>query len=778
MSPSSIYREEFVTPLPRHSGQEAVMKSSCVGVVLDGPPVGGDALAQDLDNTPAAIRDKEADKRGAARNSASDKPGLPPVAAGVPALPKLPVNAAWRRRLDAVKERQGQPAAQGIVPRAPQYYVGQLTPVQDAAGAQALLEFARQRPLAFIGFDTEFRYDRPGVVVSKHKTAYDPSSIRPFLLALALAEPDDPDRLTFYRFVVDLRVPDVLPALADLLRLPCCFVGHYTHAELLCLFKLGLPEPRQLWDTWVAEKARYLGQNHKNYKSKPGADEGEQTRAAAELEEEDAFSYGLVSTCRRYGVPYPFAGDKDRLQRSFLDHPADAPFSREQLEYAAADAISAASLYLPQVTAATLAGIRQHLDAVEMQWVVTNARMAWRGVRKDQALCRRVEQAAREHLAKLQAELARRGIANAESFVQLRDFFERQGLLHLFRRGGKISFDKQMLEEFEGHHPVIPLLRAARRINSLLEGKILTDEFVGADGRVHPNYTQLGTHTGRQASWGPNVLGIGKVFRPLIIADPGRGLGEVDLSQIEVGVTAAVYHDEQLAEMFNTGDVYSAMAQLFFRKDLPAEDRDMPSQAFKKKYGSLRAKMKICTLGIIYGLTPHGLALRLKTSRAEAAALQERFMSMFPALKRGLARTPAFGAMCGYVSTSSGLRRSRDRRSGPLSNWERNWMTNHPVQGSAAYVFKVAGNRLDRLYRRYDAWLLVPLHDAYLFEAPLEVLPDVARLTEKVLCEAVQEHYPQLRPRAEVNIEHPACWNKDGRSDSVERWLEDPVFSL
>jgi len=116
-----------------------------------------------------------------------------------------------------------------------------------------------------------------------------------------------------------------------------------------------------------------------------------------------------------------------------------------------------------------------------------------------------------------------------------------------------------------------------------------------------------------------------------------------------------------------------------------------------------------CTLALIYGITPYGLALRLNTSKAEAAALLDRFMAMFPELRRALAETPQFGALCGYVSTLTGLRRHWARASGPLSSWERNWMPNHPVQGSAAVVFKVAGNRLDKLYRRYDARLLVPL---------------------------------------------------------------------
>jgi DNA polymerase-1 len=404
--------------------------------------------------------------------------------------------------------------------------------------------------------------------------------------------------------------------------------------------------------------------------------------------------------------------------------------------------------------------------------------MAWRGVHKDQTLCRRTEQAAREHRTTLQARLTEYGIANAESHVQLTACFEGQGLLHLFQRNGKVSFDKEMLEEMEGHHPAIPLLRATRKINALLESHFLGDEFVGGDGRVHPNYSQLGTHTGRQTSWGPNILGLGRVFRPLVVPEPGRGLGEVDLAQIEVGIAGAVYHDDNLVEMFNTGDVYSAMALDFFRAELPEEDRSLSSTQFKAKYKALRAKMKTCTLGIIYGMTAYGLALRLSVSQEEAARMLDRFMAMFSTLKEALAEVPSFGALCGYSATVSGLRRYRAVRTGPLSIWERNWLTNYPVQGAAAVAFKAAGNRLDKLYQRYDARLLVPLHDAYLFEAPLDRLADVATLTERVLCETVQEYFPMLQPRAEINIEHPNCWNKDGHFDSVERWMEDPLFSL
>jgi DNA polymerase-1 len=685
---------------------------------------------------------------------------------------------SWRRRFEGAPA-QGQPENDPIIPRAPGYYAGRVTLVVDAAGVEALLDLSRQRPLAFVGLDTEFRYSRPPIAYDRKQAVHDCRSVVPLLLSLALAEAGAAEgKGTLYPFVIDLRVPEVLPALKDLLRLPVCFVGHYTHAELLCLWQLGLPEPSILWDTWAHEKALHLGRNHKKYRLGPGADAAEQARAAEEAEEEEHFGNSLAATCHRYNVPYGFAGDKERLQRSFLEHPAYAPFTPEQVEYATADAVAAARLYPRQVLAATQAGILHHLQTVEMPWVVTNARMVWRGVRIDADSCRRVEEACQRHLHALQPQLAALGVPNVRSHQQLEQFFAREGLLDLFRRDGKISFDKGLLDEFRDRHPAIPLIRAARRVYDLRAEGLLSGQHVGADGRVHPEHRQLGAHTGRQTCRRPNVAGLGRVFRPLVVPDPGRGLGEVDLSQIEVGVAGAVYHDAGLVEMFNTGDVYSAMAQRFYAPQLPEEDRRLTSRDFKRRHRDLRDRMKACTLGLIYGLTARGLALRLGVPEPEAVSLQEAFLGMFPTLRRGLEEAPAYGAIRGYAEAVSGLRRYRARGRAALTSWERNWLTNFPVQGSAAVVFKAAGNRLDRLYRRYDAWLVVPLHDAYVFEAPLEVLGEVAELTARVMCESVQDCFPVLLPQVEVNVAHPTCWNKEGRVDSIERWVEDPTFTF
>jgi DNA polymerase-1 len=112
------------------------------------------------------------------------------------------------------------------------------------------------------------------VPIDRKHVAYDPRSIDPLLLSLALLEPVEAETAQqnskdwrLYRFVVDLRVPEVLPSLKSLFQLPVCFVAHYAHADLPCLFQLGLPDPSLLWDTWVHEKAIHLGRNHKRYKS-------------------------------------------------------------------------------------------------------------------------------------------------------------------------------------------------------------------------------------------------------------------------------------------------------------------------------------------------------------------------------------------------------------------------------------------------------------------------------------------------------------------------------
>ena len=615
---------------------------------------------------------------------------------------------AWNERLQKVElEQVPRPVEYGLK-KSSRYYSIKTNFVDTLDGAQAMLGFVLQRPLSHIGFDTEYRYDRPGVMIDKRNTAYDPRSIRPLLLSLAMAEPFENEGGRLFNFVIDLRIPELLPALKELFQLPVCFSGHNAKAELFCLWKLGLPEPNILWDTFICEKTLQMGRHHHKYKLLKKADEFEQIQAKEEAKEQKKFSFSLVATCQRYGVAHRMENQKERLQQSFLVHPEGANFSEEQIEYSAEDAIVAAGLYPLQVQKAVQNGLLHHCETVEMPWVATNARIEWVGVRIDKM--KRDEAITRigEHKERLEKHLsAEYGIQNSRSHKQLTEFFKSCGLLRKFLQGGKVSFDKEVLKKNADLHPAIALLRAARRASDLLADKFLSSDFVGEDGRIKAEHHQLGADTGRQTSRWPNLLGLDSVLRPLVIPEPGYGIGEADWSQVEVGVAAAVYGDDELVRMFNSGDVYSSMAQHFFRDDLPKEDLTISGKEFKKKHKDLRNQMKSCTLGIIYGITPIGLAETLGTTKTKAAALQDRFAAMFPRLKTALTQAAQSGAIRGYAYTVSGLKRCRGK-TGEATRWEKNWLTNHPVQGSAAVVFKAAGNRLDKLYPQYDARIIVP----------------------------------------------------------------------
>ena len=536
------------------------------------------------------------------------------------------------------------------------------------------------------------------MLIKKGRYWSDPRSVVPLLMAITLVEEQRDARCRLIRSVVDCRDRTVTAALADVFRLPVPFVAHFAQAELFCLWTLGLPTPDQLWDTCVAERAFLLGRHHYRYLAKGEPDEDEEVGARAEAKDRKTHECSLETTCLRRGVPLRFAAEKKRLQRSFLDHPDGKPFSTEHIEYAAEDAVVAAELYFIQVEQAVKENCFNHLITVEMPWVVTNSRCIWDGVRIDPGKCGQLRMPCRRHQVGLAGELKDMGLNNANSHDQIEAFFARCGLLELFRVQKKYSFNDKALEAAEDRHPAIPLIRASRKVARLLNDKTFTGELIGADGRLHPSHRQLGAESGRNSMQDPNLGGLGRALRPIIVPAPGFGIGEVDLSQIEVGIAAAYFNDPALIRMFNGRDVYTAMMCEFYANDLTPGELALSDKTLKKRYPHLRDMMKVCTLAIIYNISPFGLSVQLGVTVQEAEQLQQRFLGMFPKLTTALREASQYGIIRGFAYVCSGLRRWR-ARPGAASNWEVNWMRNTPVQGSAAVVFKVAGNRL---YRRYQ----------------------------------------------------------------------------
>lgn len=465
----------------------------------------------------------------------------------------------WQPALAAVPK---QPDVENLfgVPRSRNYYAKDISFVRTATEAEAMLQLVMERPLSHAGFDTEYRYGNPPTI-ARHRERYDVRCVEPLLLSLCLVEPSAHGEI-LYRFVVDLGSMEVLPSLGRIFMRPLSFAAHFAKGDLFCLWQLGLPEPQLLWDTCVAEKALNLGHGHVRYKVTE-KDVSAEIEAKSETEAVERMSYSLVETCRRYEVPMENEADKGTLQRSFLDYQPGTPFTEEQIAYAAEDAVAVAKLYPQQVLATARQGCLHHLETVEHPWTITIARMEWTGIRVDEELARQVRTDCEEQLPHLEEKLKNYGLGNASSNPQVREFFRRINLLHLFAGRDGEKFEKSLLKRYADRHPAIPLIIEYRQKRTLLTDGILDSTLKGADDRYHPEQRQLGTHTGRQTSKNPNILGLPGSMRPLVIPEEGKGIGEVDLCQIEVGVTAAMYGDDALVRL-STRVMFTPLWPSFF----------------------------------------------------------------------------------------------------------------------------------------------------------------------------------------------------------------------
>lgn len=150
----------------------------------------------------------------------------------------------WKETLDKTPP-PATPSFVGPLSRLPKktsVYSECLTFVNTSEGVRDLIQLAHERPISWIGFDTEYRFDRPAVTIKKDVEAVDVRSVHPLLLSLSLVEPESDDQLRIYRFVVDVRQPELAQKLESIFRLPVPFVAHFARAELHCLWQLQLAE--------------------------------------------------------------------------------------------------------------------------------------------------------------------------------------------------------------------------------------------------------------------------------------------------------------------------------------------------------------------------------------------------------------------------------------------------------------------------------------------------------------------------------------------------------
>jgi DNA polymerase-1 len=250
-------------------------------------------------------------------------------------------------------------------------------------------------------------------------------------------------------------------------------------------------------------------------------------------------------------------------------------------------------------------------------------------------------------------------------------------------------------------------------------------------GRIHASFNQTVASTGRLSSSDPNLQNVpvrremGQQIRQAFVPEPGWTLLTADYSQIELRLLAHFCGDDELCRAFaEDRDVHAAVASQIFH--VP-EDQVSAAQ---------RRMAKTVNFGVVYGISPPGLAQRLGIKRDEAAAFISAYFKRYPRVGEYQARLLEQCRKNGYVSTLLGRRRKFDPTAiRPSSNFrDRNQAEreaiNMEVQGSAADLMKLAMLDTYRRLKRegYKARLLLQIHDELVFESPPDELAGLAGL--------------------------------------------------
>ncbi|GAB4251287.1 MAG: DNA polymerase I [Thermoleophilia bacterium] len=319
---------------------------------------------------------------------------------------------------------------------------------------------------------------------------------------------------------------------------------------------------------------------------------------------------------------------------------------------------------------------------------------------------------------------------NLGSTQQLaRILFETLGLPPQHKTKTGYSTDAKALEALRDQHPIIELILNHRELSKLLSTYLLAlPELVDEQQRIHTTFHQTVTATGRLSSSDPNLQNIpvrteiGAQIRECFSAPEGFKLVVSDYSQIELRIMAYLSGEPALLEAFREGDdIHRRTAAEVF--DLPEEEVD----------SRIRGYAKAVNFGIMYGISPFGLAQQLAIPREEAAAYIERYFARLPRVREFIDQTIEDAKAKGFVATIFGRRR-------PLPEiHSRNFQTrslgerlavNSVIQGSAADIIKVAMLRVhERLGREHShARLVLQVHDELITEAPEEEAERVASL--------------------------------------------------
>lgn len=312
------------------------------------------------------------------------------------------------------------------------------------------------------------------------------------------------------------------------------------------------------------------------------------------------------------------------------------------------------------------------------------------------------------------------------------------------KASGSFTTNAEALEDMKELHPIVPLILRYREIQKLLTTYVEPlMEAADSEGRVHADFYQNGTTTGRFSSSRPNLQNLpasgegGKEIRRGFVAGPGQVFVSADYSQIELRVLAMLSGDEKLRQTFEAErDIHTSVATAVFSVRPEAVTSEM------------RRAAKVINFGIIYGMGVTALQKNLGTTRAEATLFYENYFAQFPTIKKYLDDTKTHAFEKGYTTTLFGRRRYLPTLQSTLPHiraFAERMAGNAPLQGTAADIIKIAilciENDLKKEGLAEHAALVLQVHDEVVYEVRKEDAEKVATLMKKSM-ESVLDRSP------------------------------------
>ena len=387
-------------------------------------------------------------------------------------------------------------------------------------------------------------------------------------------------------------------------------------------------------------------------------------------------------------------------------------------------------------------------DGIEMPLVPVLAKMERAGMLVDPDRLRSLSEGLATQITEVERSI--RDLAGDETFnigspMQLSHvLFDVMGLptkgLKKTKRG-YYSTNAKVLSDLARDHEIVRLILDWREKSKIKSTYLDTlGPLRRGDGRVHTTYNQTITATGRLSSSDPNLQNIptrselGRTVKTAFSAGEGSVFLAVDYSQIELRLLAHLSGDEHLVRAFNEGeDFHAETAARVFGVPVSEVTPD------------LRSRAKAVNFGIVYGQQAYGLSQSLHISMVEARDMIDRYYEAYPGVRTFLDNVVVRAKQTGYAETMYGRRRhipELKAKNPQLRGFGERTAMNHPMQGTAADIIKIAMARVSRRLEEegFAAHMILQVHDELDFECPID---EVERLTTMV--RDVMEHVVDLR---------------------------------